>query len=90
MVLVIYRSDSPPPESLRCDIESAVDAVAGGSRVSFLGVGEAFSDLPATRDGVERARWRALQHRLSLLLPSSSGAGEKQAGATGAAIANQP
>lgn len=91
MVLVVYRSDSPPPESLRWDIESAVDDVAGGARLGFLGVGEAFLDVSvATRDGVERARWRALEQRLSLLLASVS-AGEIPTGATGASQpASQP
>lgn len=68
MVLVIYRSESPPPKSLRRNIETSVDAVAGGARLGFLGVGEAFSHASTTRGGEEWARWRELEHHLSRLL----------------------
>lgn len=76
MVLVIYRSDSPPPESVRWNIETSVGVIPGGVRLGFLAVGEAFSDVSATGEGEERARWRALEHRLSRLLLASSRAGE--------------
>eukprot|EP00904_Undaria_pinnatifida_P011653 jgi/Undpi1/7618/HiC_scaffold_23.g10091.m1 len=68
MVLVIYRSESPPPKSLRRNIETSVDDVAGGARLGFLGVGEAFSHASTTRGGEEWARWRELEHHLSRLL----------------------
>lgn len=40
MVLVVYRSDFPPPGGWRRSIESAAVTVPGGARVTFMGVGE--------------------------------------------------
>lgn len=79
MVLVIFRSDSPPPEKLRRGLESAASTVAGGARIDFMDISATiYSDGSISDElglgGVVRmraedvARRRVLEARLSRLL----------------------
>lgn len=77
MVLVVYRSDFPPPASWRRSIEVAAVTVAGGARVTFMeivgerddaGVPVAGGMTGQGLEGEERYRRKVLEARLSRLL----------------------
>lgn len=78
MVLVIYRSDSPPPENMRRDLESAASTVAGGALMDFMEISatlnapdhmsEAFGSGGAGVGKEEDSRRKILEARLSQLL----------------------
>ncbi|CBJ31667.1 conserved unknown protein [Ectocarpus siliculosus] len=78
LVLVVYRSETPPPGQLRRDLQSAAGAVAGGARIAFMEttaetLGGRDSDVECSgwgrRIGAEEfSRLKALQTRVSRLL----------------------
>ncbi|CAM9590104.1 unnamed protein product, partial [Ectocarpus sp. 12 AP-2014] len=78
LVLVVYRSENPPPGQLRRDLQSAAGAVAGGARIAFMettaetfGVGDSGVECSGwgRRIGAEElSRLQDLQTRVSRLL----------------------
>lgn len=78
MVLMIFRSDSPPPENLRRDLESAACSIAGRTRIHFMQVSatsvapdsmlEKFGSRETGVREKEAARRKDLEARLSRLL----------------------
>lgn len=75
MVLVMYRSEFPPPRDWRGNIEAAAVTVSGGARISFMEIGEMvseFSPADCTRgQGLkeeETCRREVLKARLSQLV----------------------
>lgn len=85
LVLVVYRSETPPPGQLRRDLQSAAGAMAGGARIAFmettaetLGVGDSGVECSGwgRRIGAEElSRLQDLQTRVSRLL-ADAGRGE--------------
>ncbi|CAB1114322.1 unnamed protein product [Ectocarpus sp. CCAP 1310/34] len=55
LVLVVYRSESPPPGQLRRDLQSAAGAVAGGARIAFMET--TAETLGVSDSGVECFGW---------------------------------
>lgn len=89
LILVVYRSESPPPGQLRRDLQSAAGAVAGGARIALMEttagtLGDGDSGLECSGWGrqigaEELSRLKALQIRVSRLLADASGtAGEHE------------
>lgn len=82
MVLIIYRSDVPPPDGFRRSLESAATTVAGGARIDFMEISATIA-ADSTSDyryfgGEEEelaSRRKVLEARLSrLLVGAESGA----------------
>ncbi|CAM9671021.1 unnamed protein product [Ectocarpus fasciculatus] len=83
LILVVYRSESPPPGQLRRDLQSAAGAVAGGARIALMEttagtLGDGDSGLECSGWGrqlgaEELSRLKALQIRVSRLLADASG-----------------
>lgn len=75
MVLVVYRSEFPPPEDWRKSVQVAAITVAGGGRVTFMEIGETIPEV-STAEYVEgqelkeeeRKRRKVLEARLSRLV----------------------
>eukprot|EP00752_Nemacystus_decipiens_P008217 g7347.t1 len=84
MVLVVYRSDFPPPEGWRRSVETAAVTVAGGARITFMEIGETNSDSSIAEDALtegtkagERYRQELLETRLSRLIAGEATAGHE-------------